>query len=118
MDSLTKLRFTVNPFSPAYFSTNFVGESPILVTSRSLSLLSVSLCNFGSLINIKELILIDVTFGNIVFLIYMFLISFQWFKVRDFIRAALYDPEHGYFSQRSDSVGVLDRGIKFNQLNG
>lgn len=58
----------VNPFSPAYFSTKFVGESPILV--------------------------------------------------RDFIRAALYDPEHGYFSQRSDSVGVLDRGIKFNQLNG
>ncbi|PIN02691.1 hypothetical protein CDL12_24791 [Handroanthus impetiginosus] len=38
--------------------------------------------------------------------------------VRDFIHAALYDPEHGYFSQRSGSVGVLDRSIKFNQLEG
>ncbi|KAL3642088.1 hypothetical protein CASFOL_012903 [Castilleja foliolosa] len=58
----------VTTFSPAYFSTNIVGESPVLV--------------------------------------------------RDFIHAALYDPEHGYFSQRSGSVGVLDRSIKFNQLAG
>lgn len=34
--------------------------------------------------------------------------------VRDFIHAALY----GYFSNRSDSVGVLDASIKFNQLQG
>ncbi|XP_051118024.1 protein arginine methyltransferase NDUFAF7 homolog, mitochondrial isoform X2 [Andrographis paniculata] len=38
--------------------------------------------------------------------------------VRDFIHAALYHPEHGYFSQRSGSVGVLDRSIKFHQLEG
>ncbi|XP_021291676.1 protein arginine methyltransferase NDUFAF7 homolog, mitochondrial isoform X2 [Herrania umbratica] len=38
--------------------------------------------------------------------------------VRDFIHRALYDPKHGYFSQRSGSVGVLERSIKFNQLEG
>ncbi|EOA38858.1 hypothetical protein CARUB_v10011212mg [Capsella rubella] len=38
--------------------------------------------------------------------------------VRDFIHTALYDPKHGYFSQRSKSVGVLERSIKFNQLEG
>ncbi|BBG92346.1 Protein of unknown function D, partial [Prunus dulcis] len=39
-------------------------------------------------------------------------------RVRDFIHSALYDPKHGYFSQRSKSVGVLPRAIKFNQLEG
>lgn len=39
-------------------------------------------------------------------------------QVRDFIRSALYDPYHGYFSQRSGSVGVLENSIKFNQLQG
>ncbi|KAL6526656.1 hypothetical protein OROGR_015746 [Orobanche gracilis] len=58
----------VTAFSPAYFSTNIAGESPVLV--------------------------------------------------RDFIHAALYDPKNGYFSQRSGSVGVLERSIKFNQLEG
>lgn len=38
--------------------------------------------------------------------------------VRDFIHSALYDPTHGYFSQRSGSVGVLDKSIRFNQLQG
>ncbi|KAJ4722985.1 Protein arginine methyltransferase NDUFAF7 [Melia azedarach] len=38
--------------------------------------------------------------------------------VRDFIHSALYDPKHGYFSQRSRSVGVLETSIKFNQLQG
>ncbi|GAB2221765.1 hypothetical protein Droror1_Dr00012953 [Drosera rotundifolia] len=38
--------------------------------------------------------------------------------VRDFIHSALYDPNHGYFSKRSGSVGVLDSSIKFNQLQG
>ncbi|OMO93036.1 putative S-adenosyl-L-methionine-dependent methyltransferase MidA protein [Corchorus capsularis] len=38
--------------------------------------------------------------------------------VRDFVHAALYDPKHGYFSQRSGSVGVLERSIKFHQLEG
>ncbi|XP_042517935.1 uncharacterized protein LOC122091830 [Macadamia integrifolia] len=38
--------------------------------------------------------------------------------VRDFVRSALYDPKHGYFSQRSGSVGVLEQSIKFNQLEG
>ncbi|PON63736.1 Alpha-ketoglutarate-dependent dioxygenase [Parasponia andersonii] len=38
--------------------------------------------------------------------------------VRDFVHSALYDPKHGYFSQRSRSVGVLERSIKFNQLEG
>ncbi|KAL2970243.1 hypothetical protein AAZX31_15G127800 [Glycine max] len=36
--------------------------------------------------------------------------------VRDFIHSALYHPLHGYFSQRSRSVGVLPNAIKFNQL--
>ncbi|OWM67625.1 hypothetical protein CDL15_Pgr024710 [Punica granatum] len=38
--------------------------------------------------------------------------------VRDFIHSALYDPRHGYFSQQSGAVGVLERSIKFNQLEG
>ncbi|XP_015887492.3 protein arginine methyltransferase NDUFAF7 homolog, mitochondrial isoform X2 [Ziziphus jujuba] len=38
--------------------------------------------------------------------------------VRDFIHSQLYDPQHGYFSQRSGSVGVLEKSIKFNQLEG
>lgn len=38
--------------------------------------------------------------------------------VRDFIRAALYDPKYGYFSQRSCSVGVLEQTIKFSRLEG
>ncbi|XP_010241419.1 PREDICTED: uncharacterized protein LOC104586024 [Nelumbo nucifera] len=38
--------------------------------------------------------------------------------VRDFIRSALYDPNHGYFSQRSGVVGMLEKSIKFNQLEG
>ncbi|XP_027338673.1 uncharacterized protein LOC113852559 [Abrus precatorius] len=38
--------------------------------------------------------------------------------VRDFIHSALYHPLHGYFSQRSRSVGVLPNSIKFNQLQG
>ncbi|KAI4370458.1 hypothetical protein MLD38_018811 [Melastoma candidum] len=38
--------------------------------------------------------------------------------VRDFIRSALYDSEHGYFSRRWGSVGVLDRSIPFHRLQG
>ncbi|KAK1318187.1 hypothetical protein QJS10_CPB04g01354 [Acorus calamus] len=38
--------------------------------------------------------------------------------VRDFIHSALYDRNHGYFAKRSGSVGVLDKSIKFNQLQG
>lgn len=38
--------------------------------------------------------------------------------VRDFIHKALYDPNVGYFSQKSASVGVLDSSIKFNRLEG
>ncbi|XP_068660810.1 protein arginine methyltransferase NDUFAF7 homolog, mitochondrial [Aristolochia californica] len=38
--------------------------------------------------------------------------------VRDFIHSALYDPNHGYFSRRSGSVGVLDKSIKFGSLEG
>ncbi|KAL6971071.1 hypothetical protein U1Q18_030753 [Sarracenia purpurea var. burkii] len=38
--------------------------------------------------------------------------------VRDFIRSALYDPIHGYFSQRPGSVGVLEKSIKFHLLEG
>ncbi|KAL6191223.1 hypothetical protein ACLB2K_037614 [Fragaria x ananassa] len=38
--------------------------------------------------------------------------------VRDFIHSALYDPRHGYFAQRSRSVGVLQKAIKFNQIEG
>ncbi|KAM5551775.1 hypothetical protein ABKV19_026564 [Rosa sericea] len=34
--------------------------------------------------------------------------------VRDFIHSALYDPRHGYFAQRSRSVGVLQKATKFN----
>ncbi|KAL8100004.1 hypothetical protein AgCh_032314 [Apium graveolens] len=38
--------------------------------------------------------------------------------VRDFIHSALYDPDHGYFSKQSSSVGVLDQTIKFHNLQG
>ncbi|KAM0931236.1 hypothetical protein ACQ4PT_000321 [Festuca glaucescens] len=38
--------------------------------------------------------------------------------VRDFVKSALYDPNHGYFSKRSGPVGVLDSAIRFNQLQG
>ncbi|RLN25009.1 uncharacterized protein C2845_PM07G32310 [Panicum miliaceum] len=38
--------------------------------------------------------------------------------VRDFVRSALYDPNHGYFSKRAGPVGVLDASIRFNQLEG
>lgn len=38
--------------------------------------------------------------------------------VRDFIHAALYDLKHGYFPQRSGSVGVLEKSIKFHQIEG
>ncbi|XXG49562.1 hypothetical protein AAC387_Pa02g3717 [Persea americana] len=38
--------------------------------------------------------------------------------VRDFIHSALYHPNHGYFSKRPGSVGMLDQSIKFNQLQG
>ncbi|KAM7258946.1 hypothetical protein ACFE04_014687 [Oxalis oulophora] len=38
--------------------------------------------------------------------------------VRDFIHKALYDPKNGYFSQRSKSVGVIDRSIKFSNFAG
>ncbi|KAL5542582.1 hypothetical protein UlMin_010292 [Ulmus minor] len=65
--SLLFHRSKVNPFQ-AFFSTQIVGDEPVLV--------------------------------------------------RDFIHSALYDPKHGYFSQRSRSVGVLERSIKFNQLEG
>jgi hypothetical protein len=39
-------------------------------------------------------------------------------QVRDFIHSALYHPLHGYFSQKSRSVGVLPNTIRFNQLQG
>uniref|UniRef100_A0A453G9D8 Protein arginine methyltransferase NDUFAF7 n=4 Tax=Aegilops tauschii subsp. strangulata TaxID=200361 RepID=A0A453G9D8_AEGTS len=38
--------------------------------------------------------------------------------VRDFVRSALYDPNHGYFSKRSGPVGVLDSAIRFHKLEG
>ncbi|KAG0484870.1 hypothetical protein HPP92_008949 [Vanilla planifolia] len=38
--------------------------------------------------------------------------------VRDFIHAALYDPNHGYFSNISSPVGVLEKSIRFNQIQG
>uniref|UniRef100_M8BUL5 Protein arginine methyltransferase NDUFAF7 n=1 Tax=Aegilops tauschii TaxID=37682 RepID=M8BUL5_AEGTA len=39
-------------------------------------------------------------------------------QVRDFVRSALYDPNHGYFSKRSGPVGVLDSAIRFHKLEG
>ena len=38
--------------------------------------------------------------------------------MRDFVRSALYDPNHGYFSKRAGPVGVLDASIRFNQFEG
>ncbi|KAI3880383.1 hypothetical protein MKX03_020864 [Papaver bracteatum] len=38
--------------------------------------------------------------------------------VRDYIHSALYDPNYGYFSKRSGSVGMLESSIKFNKLEG
>jgi hypothetical protein len=37
-------------------------------------------------------------------------------QVRDFVRSALYNPNHGYFSKKAGPVGVLDSSIRFNQL--
>ncbi|KAK8939246.1 hypothetical protein KSP39_PZI011290 [Platanthera zijinensis] len=45
-----------------------------------------------------------------------FAFLFQQPKVRDFIRAVLYDPKHGYFSKTAGPVGVLEKSIRFNQL--
>ncbi|PKA54660.1 hypothetical protein AXF42_Ash000495 [Apostasia shenzhenica] len=36
--------------------------------------------------------------------------------VRDFIRAALYDPNQGYFSKLSGPVGVLEKSVRFNHF--
>lgn len=55
------------------------------------------------------------SFSLIYWLIFMF---FGDVKVRDFIHKALYDPNVGYFSQKSASVGVLDSSIKFNRFEG
>ncbi|KAI3994611.1 hypothetical protein MKX01_007903 [Papaver californicum] len=38
--------------------------------------------------------------------------------VRDYIHSALYDPNYGYFSKRSGSVGMLETSIKFNKFEG
>ncbi|KAI0491318.1 hypothetical protein KFK09_025578 [Dendrobium nobile] len=38
--------------------------------------------------------------------------------VRDFIRAALYDTKNGYFSKPSGPVGVLEKSIRFSQIQG
>ncbi|XP_020573238.1 uncharacterized protein LOC110019764 isoform X2 [Phalaenopsis equestris] len=38
--------------------------------------------------------------------------------VRDFIRAVLYDTKYGYFSKLSGPVGVLDKAIRFGQIQG
>ncbi|ONK72500.1 uncharacterized protein A4U43_C04F20070 [Asparagus officinalis] len=64
MASDTRIRWT----APALFSTDIVGDKPILV--------------------------------------------------RDYIRWALYDPNHGYFSKLSGPVGLLEKSIRFNQLQG
>ena len=87
----------------AFFSTDIVGEKPILV--RSSSKFFVQSHNFQF-------------FSSSFFLSPP--IHHYWFdvQVRDFIRSALYDPNHGYFSKRSGPVGVLDRSIRFNQLEG
>eukprot|EP01018_Ginkgo_biloba_P025880 Gb_25510 [translate_table: standard] len=38
--------------------------------------------------------------------------------VREFIHSALYDPQFGYFAKRSGAVGLLEKAIQFNQLEG
>jgi hypothetical protein len=90
------------PLFEALFSTHIVGEKPILVSHclcfyhfLYLSLHVLRIQMMGFLENCSSI-------G----------------QVRDFIHSALYDPKHGYFSQRSGSVGVLEKSIKFNQLEG
>lgn len=77
----------------ALFSTHIVGDKPVLVRQPLSFLCIVSIFHFFFMINLIG-------------------------QVRDFIHSALYDPKHGYFSQRSRSVGVLETSIKFNQLQG
>lgn len=38
--------------------------------------------------------------------------------VRDFIHDALYHPRHGYFSAKSEAVGMLPEPISFNRFTG
>ncbi|KAH9311974.1 hypothetical protein KI387_027009, partial [Taxus chinensis] len=38
--------------------------------------------------------------------------------VREFIHSALYDPRFGYFATRPGVVGVLEKAIQFNKLEG
>lgn len=38
--------------------------------------------------------------------------------LRDFIRASLYDPSHGYFCQNKAPIGSLETPIEFDQLEG
>ncbi len=38
--------------------------------------------------------------------------------LRDFIRASLYDPSHGYFCQNSPPIGSLEEPIEFDALEG
>lgn len=38
--------------------------------------------------------------------------------VREFIHSALYDPRFGYFATRPGAVGLLEKSIQFNQLEG
>jgi hypothetical protein len=86
----------------ALFSTHIVGDKPILV--------SHCLC-FSHFLYLAPHVLLIQMMG---FLENCFSIG----QVRDFIHSALYDAKHGYFSQRSGSVGVLEKSIKFNQLKG
>lgn len=102
--SVTSYQTRWNLPNSAFFSTHFVGDSPILVTSIYLFVFHSVLFSFCSFMDVK-------------IVPFFFFLLVQW-KVRDFIRAALYDPNYGYFSQRSCSVGVLEESIKFSRLEG
>lgn len=85
----------------ALFSTNIVGDEPILVSS-------VTRLH-------RTALLLTLQFH---FVLSFLLVPMILCQVRDFIHSALYDPKHGYFSQRAGAVGVLESSIKFNKLEG
>lgn len=93
------------PISSAYFSTHIDVNHPMLVIVG----FSQSINQFNS-IRFRGVYMYNNK--QIIWDYYIYL------QVRDYIHAALYDPDHGYFSKRSGSVGVLDTSIKFNHLQG
>ncbi|OAY84472.1 NADH dehydrogenase (ubiquinone) complex I, assembly factor [Ananas comosus] len=90
------------------------GENPNPTSSRPLSFLSFSLsqCFPYSVVRRGRYNWMPLAFFS------SDIVGDKPILVRDFVRSALYDPNLGYFSKSSGPVGVLERSIRFNQLEG